>query len=63
MFGCPTQHETNDEQHKNEIVIESFRANDVGLLTREKRSTWAYYAVVPQALAALADVLTPGVRA
>lgn len=37
--------------------------HDAGLLTREKRSTWAYYAVVPQALAALADVLTPGVRA
>ena len=31
-----------------------------GLLTREKRSTWAYYAVVPEALAALAEVLTPG---
>lgn len=32
---------------------------DAGLVTREKRSTWAYYTVVPQALAAIADVLTP----
>lgn len=37
--------------------------HDAGLLTREKRSTWAYYAVVPEALAAVAEVLTPGVRA
>lgn len=31
-----------------------------GLVTREKRGTWAYYAVVPEALAALAAVLSPG---
>ena len=37
--------------------------HDAGLLTREKRSTWAYYAVVPQALEALADLLTPGTKA
>ena len=37
--------------------------HDAGLLTREKRSTWAYYAVVPEALAAIADLLTPGSRA
>lgn len=37
--------------------------HDAGLLTREKRSTWAYYAVVPAALAAIAEVLTPGARA
>ena len=37
--------------------------HDAGLLTREKRSTWAYYAVVPQALGALADLLTPGTKA
>lgn len=30
-----------------------------GLLTREKRSTWAYYAVVPEELAAIAALLTP----
>lgn len=28
-----------------------------GILTREKRGVWAYYAVVPGALGALADVL------
>ncbi|WP_372594978.1 metalloregulator ArsR/SmtB family transcription factor, partial [Actinotalea sp.] len=33
--------------------------HQAGILTREKRSTWAYYAVVPAALAALALVLTP----
>jgi ArsR family transcriptional regulator, arsenate/arsenite/antimonite-responsive transcriptional repressor len=32
---------------------------DAGLLTREKRGTWAYYAIVPEALAAVAAVLTP----
>ena len=37
--------------------------HDAGLLTREKRSTWAYYAVVPEALGALADVLTPAATA
>ena len=37
--------------------------HDAGLLTREKRSTWAYYAVVPEALGALADLLTPGTTA
>jgi ArsR family transcriptional regulator len=36
--------------------------HDAGLLTREKRSTWAYYAVVPDALAAVADLLTPAAR-
>lgn len=30
-----------------------------GLVTREKRATWAYYALVPGALAAIADVLAP----
>ncbi|NLE72112.1 MAG: helix-turn-helix transcriptional regulator [Actinomycetales bacterium] len=33
-----------------------------GLVTREKRGTWAYYAVVPEALASLAAVLTPAAR-
>lgn len=33
--------------------------HDAGLLTREKRATWVYYAVVPDALAAVAEVLTP----
>ena len=37
--------------------------HQAGLLTREKRSTWAFYAVVPEALTALADVITPGTRA
>ena len=32
---------------------------DAGLLTREKRGVWAYYRLVPQALGALAAVLTP----
>jgi ArsR family transcriptional regulator len=32
---------------------------DAGLLTRHKRGTWAYYAIVPDALAAIATVLTP----
>ncbi|PYF98984.1 transcriptional regulator, ArsR family [Georgenia satyanarayanai] len=30
---------------------------DAGLLTRDKRGRWAYYAVVPQALDTLGDVL------
>lgn len=32
---------------------------DAGLLTREKRGVWAYYAVVPAALDTLASVLSP----
>jgi ArsR family transcriptional regulator len=31
---------------------------DVGILTRDKRGVWAYYALVPGALDALAAVLT-----
>jgi len=31
---------------------------DAGLLTRDKRGIWAYYAVIPAALDALAAVLT-----
>jgi len=31
---------------------------DAGLLTRDKRGIWAYYAVIPAALNALAAVLT-----
>lgn len=31
-----------------------------GLVAKEKRATWVYYSVVPQALSAIADVLTPG---
>lgn len=30
---------------------------DAGLLTRSKRGTWSYYALVPGALATLADTL------
>lgn len=30
-----------------------------GLLTRDKRGTWAYYAVVPDALRSLSAVLSP----
>lgn len=30
---------------------------DAGLLSRDKRGVWAYYALVPSALDALADVL------
>ncbi|GAA3518047.1 metalloregulator ArsR/SmtB family transcription factor [Aeromicrobium panaciterrae] len=30
---------------------------DAGLLTRTKRGTWSYYAIVPGALPALADTL------
>jgi ArsR family transcriptional regulator len=32
---------------------------DAGILTRDKRGVWAYYALVPSALDALAAVLTP----
>lgn len=32
---------------------------DAGFLTRSKRSTWAYYALVPGALDRVAAVLTP----
>lgn len=31
-----------------------------GLVSKEKRATWVYYSVVPEALSAIADVLTPG---
>lgn len=31
---------------------------DVGILTREKRGTWAYYSVVPGSLEAIAKLLT-----
>jgi ArsR family transcriptional regulator len=33
---------------------------EAGLVTREQRGKWAYYAVVPESLAALGSVLTPG---
>jgi ArsR family transcriptional regulator len=33
--------------------------HEAGLLAREKRGTWAYYSIVPEALAILRDVLTP----
>jgi ArsR family transcriptional regulator len=33
---------------------------DAGLLTRDKRGVWAYFALVPGALDALAAVLTTG---
>jgi ArsR family transcriptional regulator len=32
---------------------------DVGLLTREKRGKWAWYAVVPERLTSLREVLSP----
>ena len=31
---------------------------DAGLVTREQRGSWAYYRVVPEALAALRAILT-----
>lgn len=33
---------------------------DAGLVTREQRGKWAYYAVVPESLAALGSALNPG---
>ncbi|WP_432488793.1 metalloregulator ArsR/SmtB family transcription factor [Kineococcus sp. SYSU DK018] len=38
--------------HHLKVLVEA------GLLTRDKRGVWAYYAVVPEALDALAAVLT-----
>jgi len=38
--------------HHLKVLVEA------GLLTREKRGRWAYYAVVPTALDALGEVLT-----
>ncbi|MFE9695085.1 ArsR/SmtB family transcription factor [Micromonospora sp. NPDC005806] len=32
---------------------------EAGLLEREKRGVWAYYRLVPSAIAAVADLLTP----
>jgi ArsR family transcriptional regulator len=32
---------------------------DAGILTREQRGKWAYYALVPDALAAIADAIQP----
>jgi ArsR family transcriptional regulator len=39
--------------HHLRILAES------GLLEREKRGVWAYYRLVPSAIAAIADLLTP----
>lgn len=39
--------------HHLRILTES------GLLEREKRGVWAYYRLVPTAIAAIADLLTP----
>ena len=36
---------------------------DAGIFTRDKRGVWAYYALVPSALAALSAVLQPGAAA
>jgi ArsR family transcriptional regulator len=33
---------------------------DAGILTRDKRGKWAYYAIVPSALDALSAVLSTG---
>jgi len=33
--------------------------HDAGFLTRQKRGTWAFYRVVPEALQALSDALEP----
>ena len=33
--------------------------NDAGFVTREKRGTWAYYRLVPEALSILRAALTP----
>ena len=32
---------------------------EAGLLEREKRGVWAYYRLVPTAIATIADLLTP----
>jgi ArsR family transcriptional regulator len=32
---------------------------EAGLLEREKRGVWAYYRLVPSAISAIADLLTP----
>lgn len=32
---------------------------EAGLLQREKRGVWAYYSLVPSAIATIADLLTP----
>ncbi|MGV9214038.1 ArsR/SmtB family transcription factor [Micromonospora sp. RB23] len=32
---------------------------EAGLIEREKRGVWAYYRIVPSAIAAIADLLTP----
>lgn len=36
---------------------------DAGLLTSERRASWVYYAVVPEALASLAGILGVGAQA
>ena len=33
--------------------------NDAGFVSREKRGTWAYYRLVPEALSILRAALTP----
>jgi len=33
--------------------------NDAGFVTREKRGTWAYYRLAPEALSILRSALTP----
>jgi ArsR family transcriptional regulator len=36
---------------------------DAGIFTREKRGVWAFYALVPAAMDALAELLSTGGRA
>jgi ArsR family transcriptional regulator len=43
--------------HHLKILVEA------GIFTRDKRGVWAYYALVPSALAALSAVLQPGAAA
>ena len=39
------------------------KLTEAGLVTGERRGTWTYYRIVPQALAALAAVISPNTSA
>ena len=52
-----------DKKHRRSeglFLAEGLRIlTEAGLLEREKRGVWAYYRLVPTAIATIADLLTP----
>ena len=50
----PSHHMRGSHESARRVLV------DAGLLTRDKRGVWAYYALVPGALDAIATVLGTG---